>query len=301
MSYDDYRNSYSASRTGKNRIAVIVATGDIVQGKGGNEIIGSDEFIKTLRQAREDDRTKAIVLRVNSPGGSYLASDEIWREVKLASEEKPVIASMSNYAASGGYYIAMASDTIVAQPTTITGSIGIFSILFNAQEMFEDKLGITFDGVKTGEYSDLYTSSRAVRPEEREIIQREIENNYDTFIRKASEGRGMSDADMRQIASGRVWTGMQAIENGLVDVLGGMPTAVDIAAVKAGIAEDYYLRYYPPQKSVLDELLGTSSASVREAALKEELGMLYPYVRELKKIEQMRGVQARCLYSLEIN
>ena len=301
VSYGDYTNSYNPSYSSKNKIAVIMASGDIVTGKGGNEIIGSDEFIKTIKKAREDQGIKAIVLRVNSPGGSYLASDAIWREVKLAAETKPVIASMSNYAASGGYYIAMAADTIVAQPNTITGSIGIFSILFNAQELFEDKLGITFDGVKTGQFSDIYTSNRPLRPEERAIIQKEVENNYDTFIRKAAEGRDMDEAQMRKIASGRVWTGHQALDNGLVDVLGGLQTAVEIAADKAGISEEYNLRYYPPQKSLLEELLGMDEASVKENALKHELGTMYPIFKEVKKLQRLEGAQARMPYSIEIN
>ena len=301
VSYSDYTNSYNPSYSSKNKIAVIMASGDIVMGEGGNEIIGSDKFVKTIRKAREDDGIKAIVLRINSPGGSYLASDAIWREVKLAAEVKPVIASMSNYAASGGYYIAMAADTIVAQPTTITGSIGIFSILFNVQELFEDKLGITFDGVNTGRYSDLYSSNRPVSTEERAIIQREVESNYDTFIRKAAEGRNMDEAELRSLASGRVWTGLQSMENGLIDVLGGLETAVDIAAEKAGIADEYNLRYYPPQKTVLEELLGMDQASMSQSAIKEELGAAYPIYREVQKLKRLEGVQARTPYSIEIN
>jgi protease-4 len=301
VSYSDYTNSYNPSYSSKNKIAVIMASGDIVMGEGGNEIIGSDKFVKTIRKAREDDGIKAIVLRINSPGGSYLASDAIWREVKLAAEVKPVIASMSNYAASGGYYIAMAADTIVAQPTTITGSIGIFSILFNVQELFEDKLGITFDGVNTGRYSDLYASNRPVSTEERAIIQREVESNYDTFIRKAAEGRNMDEAELRSLASGRVWTGLQSMENGLIDVLGGLETAVDIAAEKAGIADEYNLRYYPPQKTVLEELLGMDQASMSQSAIKEELGAAYPIYREVQKLKRLEGVQARTPYSIEIN
>ncbi len=299
VTYSDYRNSYASFGSTKNRIGVVVASGDIVGGKGNWDMIGSDQFVKTLRELRENDNIKAIVLRVNSPGGSYLASDAIWREVKLASEVKPVIASMSDYAASGGYYISMACDTIVAQPNTITGSIGIFSILFNVQELMNDKLGLTMDGVATGMYSDLYTSDRPLTDNEKSIIQSEVEKNYDTFIRKAAEGRNMSEEALRAIASGRVWSGDQALENGLVDVLGDFNTAVSIAAEKAGIADDYNLRFYPPQKSFFEVLMGNNEAEA--AVMEKELGSLYPVFQQLKKMETMTGVQARLPYKIEIH
>ncbi len=299
VTYSDYRNSYASFGSTKNRIGVVVASGDIVGGKGNWDMIGSDQFVKTLRELRENDNIKAIVLRVNSPGGSYLASDAIWREVKLASEVKPVIASMSDYAASGGYYISMACDTIVAHPNTITGSIGIFSILFNVQELMNDKLGLTMDGVATGMYSDLYTSDRPLTDNEKSIIQSEVEKNYDTFIRKAAEGRNMSEEALRAIASGRVWSGDQALENGLVDVLGDFNTAVSIAAEKAGIADDYNLRFYPPQKSFFEVLMGNSEAEA--AVMEKELGSLYPVFQQLKKMETMTGVQARLPYKIEIH
>ncbi len=299
VTYSDYRNSYASFGSTKNRIGVVVASGDIVGGKGNWDMIGSDQFVKTLRELRENDNIKAIVLRVNSPGGSYLASDAIWREVKLASEVKPVIASMSDYAASGGYYISMACDTIVAQPNTITGSIGIFSILFNVQELMNDKLGLTMDGVATGIYSDLYTSDRPLTDNEKSIIQSEVEKNYDTFIRKAAEGRNMSEEALRAIASGRVWSGDQALENGLVDVLGDFNTAVSIAAEKAGIADDYNLRFYPPQKSFFEVLMGNNEAEA--AVMEKELGSLYPVFQQLKKMETMTGVQARLPYKIEIH
>ena len=299
ISYDSYRNSYIEPAGGKNRIAVVVASGDIVGGAGGWEMVGDAKFVKTLREIRENDNIMAVVLRVNSPGGSALASDAIWREVKLLSEVKPVIASMSDIAASGGYYIAMAADTIVAQPNTITGSIGIFSIIFNAQELLNDKLGITTDGVKTGMYADLYTSDRPLTDQEKNIIQAEVNKKYDTFVRKAAEGRGMEDDAIRAVASGRVWTGDQALRHGLVDVLGGFDTAIGIAAEKAGISDDYRLRYYPPQQSFMDVLLGNEDMS--EQILAEELGQLYPFIREVKQLERLKGTQARLPYVLEIH
>ena len=299
ISYRDYSKSFTTVNRGSNRIAVVVAAGDIVGGEGGWDMIGDEKFVKTLREIRENDDIKAVVLRVNSPGGSYLASDAIWREVKLLSDEKPVIASMSDYAASGGYYISMAADTIVAHPNTITGSIGIFSILFNVKELMNRHLGLTTDGVKTGIYSDLYTMDRPLTDAERSIIQTEINNNYDTFIRKAAEGRNMTEEDIRKVASGRVWTGSQALENGLVDVLGGFRTAVEIAAEKAGVSDDYRLRYYPPQQTFMDVLLGNET--VKSQVLQEELGIFYPYVKEWQRLERMQGVQARSPYLIEIH
>jgi protease-4 len=299
ISYRGYANSFATFEQGRNRIAVVVASGEIIGGKGGWDMVGDVEFVKALREIRENENIKAVVLRVNSPGGSYLASDAIWREVKLLADEKPVIASMSDYAASGGYYISMAADTIVAHPNTITGSIGIFSILFNMKELMNKHLGMTTDGVKTGMYSDLYTSDRPLNPDEKEIIQTEVNKNYDTFIRKAAEGRSMSEEAIRKVASGRVWTGTQAVENGLVDILGDFNTAVEIAAEKAGVADDYRLRYYPPQQSFMDVLLGNSN--VKTLIMQEELGTLYPYIQEMKKLERMQGVQARSPYLLEIH
>jgi protease-4 len=299
ISYRDYSKSFTSISKGSSRIAVVVASGDIVGGEGGWDMIGDEKFVKTLRELRENDDIKAVVLRVNSPGGSYLASDAIWREVKLLTEKKPVIASMSDYAASGGYYISMAADTIVAHPNTITGSIGIFSIIFNVKELMNKHLGITTDGVKTGVYSDLFTMDRPLDETEKSIIQTEVNNNYDTFIRKAAEGRDMTEEEVRSVASGRVWTGSQALEKGLVDVLGDFNTAVELAAEKAGIADDYRLRYYPPQQTFMDVLLGNES--VKNHVLQDELGVFYPYVKELKRLERMQGVQARSPYLIEIH
>ncbi len=300
ITYGNYRQSYSQDYTSSNKIAMIVATGDIVGGEGSFEEIGSEKFTKAIRKAREDDKIKAIVLRINSPGGSFVASDALWREISLAAETKPVVASMGDAAASGGYYMAMACDTIVANPTTITGSIGIFSVLFNIKGFLNNKLGITTDGVTTGEFSDMYSSDRPVTDTERAIIQNELENNYETFISKAAAGRSMSKEAIREIASGRVWSGVSALEIGLVDVLGDSEDAVLIAAKMAGIEDDFRVSYSPAQESFLDMLFGGSQSQMRENAVREELGMMYPYIESLKKLERMQGIQARSLYELEI-
>lgn len=298
VTLNKYLKSFEQKSSSKNRIAVIMASGEIVFGEGEQDNIGSEKFTKEIRKARKSSRIKAIVLRINSPGGNFIASDELWREVYLASQEKPVIASMSNYAASGGYYMAMAADTIIAYPNTITGSIGIYSILFNISGFLENKLGITSDVVKTGEYSDIFTVSRPLTEYEKSIFQKQAENGYETFITKAAEGRGMSVEEISKIASGRVWTGSQALENGLVDMLGTFDDAVRIAAEKAGIEDDYKLRYYPVQKSFWEQLLADLGQDVQAKLIRAKAGELYPYIDMLKKIKNYQGVQARMPYEL---
>ncbi len=248
----------SKNITSKNRIAVILAEGDIVDGNMEGAI-SSEKFAKEIRKARKDENIKAIVLRVNSPGGSILASEVIWREMSEAKKAKPLIVSMGEVAASGGYYIAAPADTIVAQPNTITGSIGIFGILFNVQELINDKLGVTTDVVSTGELSDFGNMARPLTEVERTIIQSSVEDGYETFISRVAEGRGMHPDSVRKVASGRVWTGTQAKARGLVDVLGGLDTAVGIAAAKIKAGDDYRVVYYPEKKQWFEELILTFS------------------------------------------
>ncbi|MEO0333488.1 MAG: signal peptide peptidase SppA, partial [Bacteroidota bacterium] len=212
----------------RNRVAVIVASGNIVDGEGDMNSIGGDKFAKEIRKAREDDNVKAMVIRINSGGGSALASDKMWREIQLAKQEKPVIASMSDVAASGGYYMAMGCDTIVAHPNTITGSIGIFGAFFNVEGML-DKIGVDTEIVQTGEFADIFSPSKPMSEAERRIIQNGIEQGYETFTSKAAEGRNMSVEQLKKVASGRVWSGTEALERDLVDVLGGLDDAVAIA------------------------------------------------------------------------
>jgi protease IV len=300
ITHGKYKKSFVVSMKSKNEIAVIVADGDIMPGKAQEGVIGSNTFAEELRKARTNDRVKAIVLRINSPGGSALASDVMWREVVLASKEKPVIASMSDYAASGGYYLAMACDTIVAQPTTITGSIGVFSVLFDLSTFLDHKIGITFDEVKTGESGELVTFTRPLTDIEKAIWQKRTEEIYNSFTQKAADGRGMSVEQLRKIASGRVWTGAQAKQNGLVDVLGNFEEAVRIAAVKAGVEGDYKLKYYPKRKSFIEEWLETGDDFTETRILKNELGEHYPIYQRLKNIERLKGSQARLPFELVI-
>lgn len=298
VKYGKYKRSVSNASTSKNEIAVIVADGDIISGKAQEGVIGSDTFAEELRKARTNDRVKAIVVRINSPGGSALASDVMWREVKLASEVKPVIASMSDYAASGGYYLAMACDTIVAQPTTITGSIGVFSVLFDMSNFLDNKLGITFEEVKTGEIGELITMTRPLNSVERNIWQKKTEEIYDDFTAKAASGRNMPVDQLRKVASGRVWTGTQAKERGLVDVLGNFETAITIAAEAAGLGEDYKLKYYPIQKNFVEQWLGGLDEVTESHMLKKELGTHYNTYQHIKKLKNYQGTQARIPYEL---
>lgn len=303
VKYNKYRKSFSSYKSSNNEIAVIVAEGTIMPGNNeqSEQVIGADTFVEEIRKAREDDDVKAIVLRVNSPGGEFRSSDMIWREVQLAKASKPVIASMSDYAASGGYYLAMGCDTIVAQPHTITGSIGIFGIMFDLSNFLGNKLGITFDEVRTGNYGEMFTVTRPLTEAEKNFWQRNLEEHYGTFTRKAAEGRQVSEDDIRKVASGRVWTGTQAKEHNLLDVLGGFDDAVQIAAEKAGVADDYKLRYYPKPKSFLDQLLFQLEENTESSAVREELGEFKVWYDEVKKIQTYQGAQARMPFELYIH
>jgi len=282
----------------KNKIAVIFAEGEINSGKSGEDNIGSETIVEELRKLRKDDKVKAIVLRINSPGGSALASDVMWREIVLTKKEKPVIASMSDVAASGGYYMAMACDTIVAQKNTITGSIGVFGLLFNAENLLKNKIGVTTDRVSTGKFSDLGNPVRTLSQEERDIIQESIERTYETFTTKAAEGRKMSLEALKKVASGRVWAGSQAKEIGLVDVFGGLDDAIHIAAKKAKVEKDYQVKYYPVQQDFFSKLSGKNK---EEAFIREKLGEeAFFYYKASQKIKQWQGVQARMPFDLVI-
>ena len=284
----------------KEKIAVIYAVGGIEGGQGDDETIGSEKISAEIRKARKDDKIKAIVLRVNSPGGSALASDVIWREVVLAREVKPVVVSMGDVAASGGYYIACAADTILAQPNTITGSIGVFGVLMNAQKMVNNKLGIMIDTVKTNRFADLGTPFRPLSEVERDIIQNGVNEIYLDFITKVAQGRGMTTAEVDSIGQGRVWSGEDALEIGLVDLLGGIDDAVEIAAGMAKV-ENYRVVEYPAQKDPMQALVEDITGKGEEAFLKHRLGQYYEYVKDVEELMNMKGVQARMPYQLYID
>ena len=296
-----YLTSTSSLYHGSKKIAVVFANGEIDNGEGNRENIGSESLSKQLRKLRTDDGIEAVVLRVNSPGGSSLASDVIWREVMKTSEVKPIIASLSDIAASGGYYMAMACDSIVAQPMTITGSIGAYSMHFSAKELLEDKVGITTEVVKTGPLSDIFTVARPFTDYEVQMFQKSANETYQTFISKAADGRDMTIDDIDAVASGRIWSGSQAKDNGLVDALGGLDTAVSLAAQAAGLEDgDYRVRYYPPQKSFWEQLISDLGGGFEESRMEAKLGKFYPLVQKIKNIQNYQGLQTRLPFDIVI-
>ena len=283
----------------KDKIAVIYASGSIEGGEGDDQTIGSDRISKAIRKARLDENVKAIVLRVNSPGGSALASDVIWREVILAKAAKPFVASMGDVTASGGYYISCAADTIVAQPNTITGSIGVFGLLMNLKNLMNNKLGVTVDTVKTNHYADLGSAFRPLTQAERDIIQNSVNEIYGSFIGKVAEGRGMKVADVDSIGQGRVWSGYDAKGLGLVDVLGGMEDAIEIAAKMAKL-DNYRVAEYPEQKEPFKAFMEELSGQGEDVMLKKSMGENYRFYKTLDDMRNMEGIQARMPFDLYI-
>ncbi len=285
------------------KIDIIYAQGDIVDGKGDKDEIGSDDYIKLIRKARLDNDVDAIVFRVNSPGGSAMASEAIWREITLAKKQKPVVVSMGDYAASGGYYISCAADSVFADETTITGSIGVFSVLANLKDFFNDKLGITFDGVKTATYADLGSMSRPLTDQEKRFVQASVDSIYQTFTSRVADGRKRDTVYIDSIAQGRVWIGKRAIGVGLVDRTGSLQDAVDCAASMAKL-KDYKTREYPEQKSWLEELTDQSFMSQsKEDALVKEIGQQhYDIFIKAKQFSTIVNIpQARLPFEMRMN
>src|SRR5690606_24899786 len=299
INIEDYTSPKTEENGSQNRLAVVYAVGDIVSGEGSDEQIGSERISRAIRTVREDDKVKAVVLRINSPGGSLLASDVIWKEVELTKKVTPIIVSMGDVAASGGYYIACAADSIFAQPNTITGSIGVFGIIPNLQNFFNNKLGITFDEVKTGRYADLGTVTRPLTESERLIIQKEVNDIYATFTQRVAEGRKKNPGYIDSIGQGRVWSGSEALKIGLVDRLGDIEDAVASAAKMAKL-ENYKLVSYPAMKDPLQSLLGSSSDKLKDYFSRLQLGPQYVYYQQLKHALNFTGIQARLPYSIII-
>ncbi len=289
----EYNKSFKVeSSKSKNKIAVIYAVGEIIDGKGNEETIGSETLCKEIKRAYLDKNVKAIVLRVNSPGGSALASEIIWYELEKAKEAgKVLVTSMGDYAASGGYYISCNSDAIVAAPNTLTGSIGVFGMLPNVQNFLKNKLGITVDVVKSNEHADYYTGMRKLDEVEHKKILLSIEKIYETFTQRVAEGRNMDVEKVNEIGQGRVWTGEHALENGLVDQLGSIEDAILLAANLANV-ENYQLVYYPKQKDWITKLLNKND-DVLMKQLQNELGYFYPSYEMLKQVSHLQGIQAR--------
>lgn len=276
---------------GEDNIAIVYASGQIIDGEGDESTIGSITLSEALRQAREDKKVKAIVMRVNSPGGSAVASEVIRREVELAAKEKPLIVSMGNYAASGGYWISSSSDYIFADPTTLTGSIGVFGTVPNLKGFFNDKLGLTFDEVKTNENSDFGSIAKPLSPYQMKMMQKHVTDTYDDFITLVSTERELRKTFVDSIAQGRVWSGDDAIGLGLVDELGGIEKAVAYAAKKANI-ESYSIKEYPKQEDIFESLLKTETQEYYTKSIKESFGNTYQYLEAIEMINRIEGTQA---------
>jgi len=283
----------------KNKIAVIYALGEIQSGEGNNNTIGSESLSKAISDARKDSSIKAVVLRINSPGGSALASEIIWREVGLTKKIKPVVVSMGDVAASGGYYIACAADTIVADETTITGSIGVFSIVPNLEKFLKNKIGVTFDVVKTNKNADYISVFRALTPYEYDITLKQVERIYHTFIKHVADGRGLTTDQVDSIGQGRVWSGTDAKRLGLVDCFGGLNEAVNIAAYMAKL-KDYRIVSLPEQKEAFQQLIENLKNSGESRILKNKLGKGYDYYSYFETLKNIHGVQARLPYFISI-
>ena len=285
-----------------NIIAVYYAYGEILDAPGSSteDCIDVQKMCKDLRKLRDNDDVKAVVLRVNSPGGSAYGSDQIWREVVRLKEKKPVIVSMGDYAASGGYYISCAANRIFADPTTLTGSIGIFGMMYSGEKLFTETLGLNFDVVKTNKYADFGMLTRPMNDGEKGLMQMYVNNGYDLFLTRCSDGRGISKEDLDKIAQGRVWTGSKAKELGLVDELGGLDKALDIAIAKAGV-DAYTVMSYPKKESFFESLMNTNPGNyIKARMLKGTMGEIYQQFSVLENFDKCDRIQARVPFELNI-
>ena len=297
-----YATSYTFENGSKNEIAIIYAEGQIFDGKGQEGNIYSENLSKTIRKAREDKDVKAIVLRVNSPGGSAVASAIIGHELDLAKEVKPVIVSMGNYAASGGYWISANGDYIFADPTTLTGSIGVFGTFPNMKGLLNDKIGLTFDVVKTNENADFGNFTEPLTEFQYAKLQQMVVKTYDEFTGRVAEGRGLRQSYVDSIGQGRVWSGVDAIEIGLVDQLGDMEDAIAFAAERAGISNDFKVVEMPKQKDFMTrfmEQIGGGNNDL-DAAMRQKLGTYYHYYEGIENLSNNTGIQARMPFDMVI-
>lgn len=286
----------------ENEIAVVYAEGGIQLGEGGQGTIGAQRFAEAIKAVREDDNVKAVILRVNSPGGNALAAEIIWRELMLTQKEKPVIASMGGLAASGGYYLSSLADTILAQPNTITGSIGAFGLFFTAEELLNEKLGINIETVKTNTYADLGTIDRDISPQEKKLLIQQVDDVYQTFLERVAQGRDMTIEEVDSLGGGRVYAGAHAQKLGLVDLLGGLPQAVAIAATKAGLdSAAYRVTAYPEPTDPIKRLTKQLSNQVQSYYVQDGLGPLRPAYEIYQEAAHMQGYQMRMPYHLSID
>jgi len=287
--YADVRTQPKAK---SSKIAVIYANGQIIDGDGNDNTIGSTTLSKAIREARENKKVKAIVMRVNSPGGSALASEVIRREVELAKAEKPFIISMGSYAASGGYWISTEGDYIFADPTTLTGSIGVFGTFPNAKKFLNETVGLTFDVVKTNDNADFGNFTEPLTDYQLSMLQKYVGNTYNDFTSLVARTRGLRQSYVDSIGQGRVWTGADALELGLVDEMGGLDKAIEYAARQANLT-DYSMKYYPKQQTLMDMLKnGSIQEPYTKSLVKKNLGKNYKYIETFENISKLDGVQA---------
>ncbi len=284
----------------KDKVAVIYAHGDVRLGNTGEGTIASERISKAIRQARRDSSVKAIVIRVNSGGGGVLASDIILRESELASQVKPLVASMGDVAASAAYYILAPADTILAQPNTITGSIGVFAVLPNLKSLMNKKLGLTVDVAKTNPMADIGSPFRPLTEDEKSILMSMVEDTYDNFVEVVSDGRKMSVEEVNHIGRGRVWSGENALDNGLIDAYGGLHDAINIAAGMAGI-EKYRVLELPKLEDPIDQFIRKITENTRTRMLIRELGQFYPYFETIQELEGLYGMQARLPFKFDLH
>ena len=297
----NYAKSYKLKQASKNEVAVIYASGQIFDGKGSEENIYSENLSKVIRKAREDNNVKAVVLRVNSPGGSAVASAIIGRELDLTKQVKPVIVSMGNYAASGGYWISAKGDYIFADATTLTGSIGVFGTFPNMKGFFNDKLGLTFDVAKTNENADFGSIAQPLTPFQYAKLQENVVKTYDQFTQRVAEGRGLRQSYVDSIGQGRVWAGADAIELGLVDQLGDLEDAIAYAVEKANLGNDYKVVEMPKAKDFFTRVMESMNKTDEvDAALKQKLGVYYTCYQGLENLRNNTGIQARMPFDLVI-
>lgn len=298
----DYSSSYTQKAASSNdgKIAIVYADGTIIDGEGDNGYLGSTNFKETMEAVRKDKSIKAVVLRVNSPGGSAVASDQMWREIEITKKDKPVVVSMGDYAASGGYMISCNADKIYAQPNTLTGSIGVFLIVPEISDFMENKIGITFDTAQTSTYADFPSITRPFTPREQFILQSGVDSTYLNFKRMVAEGRHMSVDQVEAIAQGRIWIGAKAKEIGLVDEIGGIDEAVQGAKKLAGISA-YEVVEYPKQKeSMLENVITSLTEETKAKVTAQQLGVLYPEYKSAIELLDRPVMQARLPYALEI-
>jgi protease-4 len=289
VSLGEYASAVAIRGTGSGKVAVIYANGDVVMGKNQQDAIASDDFRILLQKIRKDDNIDAVVLRVNSPGGSALASDIIWREIDLLKKEKPVVVSMGDLAASGGYYIACGADSIFANAGTITGSIGVFSVIPNVKGLMNNKLGIHFDGVKTGQFADMPSTTRPLNATEQRFMQAGVDSIYHNFKSRVAAGRKKSIEYIDSIAQGRVWIGADAIKIGLVDRIGTLEDAI-VAAAKMAKLKGYGVKTYPEKKSFIETFIEDYKETAKIKAIKEEIGVKqFELYKEIKSVQQMMG------------